>query len=238
MEGKDSSRTEESSMHDERPHGYTLADEELERVHEKSMSGDVLDPIALDDPTGTSVERVVLRVGITVVAILVAGILLAQVACKNIRLSMVTDLGEGITQESVGSALSSGILWGGEIVGFPADSEVNSFDAATGTLEVTMADDSSRSVEQLLSAFQGRAMTLAMSAFEDEAVRTVIVHVTGHISAEDGSFTGKASDPMGEAVTFTWTRSDADPTSFTMTMTGYDPVAAASASALGDEAQG
>ena len=37
MEGKDSSRTEESSMHDERPHGYTLADEELERVHEKSM---------------------------------------------------------------------------------------------------------------------------------------------------------------------------------------------------------
>ena len=119
MEGKDSSRTEESSMHDERPHGYTLADEELERVHEKSMSGDVLDPIALDDPTGTSVERVVLRVGITVVAILVAGILLAQVACKNIRLSMVTDLGEGITQESVGSALSSGILWGGEIVVLP-----------------------------------------------------------------------------------------------------------------------
>ena len=59
-------------------------DEELERLEAKSASGDVLDPIALHDPVGQSVEKVVLRVGIAVVVVLVAGILLAQIACKNI----------------------------------------------------------------------------------------------------------------------------------------------------------
>ena len=36
----------------ERPHGYTLADEEMERLEEKRASVDALDPIALDDPVG------------------------------------------------------------------------------------------------------------------------------------------------------------------------------------------
>ncbi|MBS5451056.1 MAG: hypothetical protein KHY83_09265 [Coriobacteriia bacterium] len=217
----DSHRPEEASQ-EAHPHGYTLADAEMERLRAKRESGDVLDPLALDDPKGESVERVVMRVGITVVVILVVGILLAQVACKNIRLSMVPDLSSGVTQERVESALSNGILWGNEIVTFPGNTQVDAVDTTTGTLRVTMSDDTARSLEQMASSAQTRAMALAMNAFEDAAVQNVVVDVQGHVSAEDGKLSGKASDPMQTVLTFTWARNADDPTGFTMSLSGYD----------------
>ena len=51
--------------------GRTLADEEVARVAAKRASGNVLDPIALNDPVGQSVEKVILRVGVTVIVVLV-----------------------------------------------------------------------------------------------------------------------------------------------------------------------
>lgn len=225
----DSHRPGEAAQDGAHPHGYTLADAEMERLREKRESGDVLDPIALDDPKGESVERVVLRVGISVVVILVVGILLAQVACKNIRLSMVPDLSAGVTEKSVETALSNGILWGNEIVTFPSDTKVEAVDGETGTLHVTMTDESARSLEQMASSAQSRAMALAMNAFEDDAVRTVVVDVRGHVSAETGKLTGKASDPAQTVLTFTWARSADDPTGFTMSLAGYDLAASSGA---------
>lgn len=221
MEGTDSHRPQEAPQQ-AHPHGYTLADAEMERLREKRESGDVLDPIALDDPKGESVERVVLRVGISVVVILVVGILLAQVACKNLRLSMVPDLSAGVTEKSVGTALSNGILWGNEIVTFPSDTKVEAIDGATGTLHVTMSDDTARSLEQMASSAQTRAMALAMNAFEDDAIQVVAVDVRGHVSQESGKLSGKASDPVQTVLTFTWARNAEDPTGFTMSLTGYD----------------
>lgn len=221
----DSHRPEEAAQQGTHPHGYTLADAEMERLREKRESGNVLDPLALDDPKGESVERVVLRVGISVVVILVVGILLAQVACKNIRLSMVPDLSSGVTKQSVGTALANGILWGGEIVTFPGDTEVESVDA--GTLHVTMGDESARSLEQMAASAQSRATALAMNAFADETVQTVVVEVRGHVSEKTGQLSGKAGDPMQTVLTITWTRTADNPTSFSMTMDGYDLATAA-----------
>lgn len=235
MEGKESTRMEESPTSDEHPRGYTLADEELERLREKRQSGDVLDPLALDDPTGSSVERVVLRVGISVIIILVVGILLAQVACKNIRLSLVPDLSSGVTESSVDSALSNGILWGSEIVTFPSGSEVTLLDETAGVLEVTMTDESSRSIEQLTSSAQTRALALAMNAFDDENIQTVTVVVMARVSSETGLFTGSASDPLGVALEITWTRDGESATTFSSTITGFE-LASASKSAAEDKA--
>ncbi len=209
------------------PRGYTLADEEIERIAEKSASGDVLDPIALDDPVGQSVEKVVLRVGIAVVAVLVAGILLAQIACKNIQLSGITDFSTaGVSVETVERALGKGITWGGEIVHFPADAEV-SYDAQTGTVTVTVGDESARTAEQLAASAQARALALAMNLFRDEDVQTVTYVVRAPVSEETGMFSASAgSDAVGDALTVTWQRDSADPASYSCTVTGFDPVAA------------
>lgn len=223
----DAGETPQEGTH---PHGYTLADAEMEHLREKREAGNVLDPLALDDPKGESVERVVLRVGISVVVILVVGILLAQVACKNIRLSMVADLSTGVTQERVEAALTRGILWGNEIVTFPSDTRVDSVDDATGTLRVAMTDDTVNSLEQMASSAQTRAMALAMNAFEDDAIQTVVIDVCGHVSGETGKLTGKAADPVQTVLTITWARNADDPTAFSMTLEGYDLAAAISGS--------
>lgn len=220
MDREDSTRAGETPEGAEHPHGYTLADAEMERLEEKATSGDVLDPLALNDPVGSSVERVIIRVGVTVVVILIVAILLAQVACKNIRLSTIPNFNDGVTVEGVQSAMKNGVLYGGEVVTFPSESSVISMDG--GILTVQMSDDTSRSIDQVAAAAQGRALALAMNAFEDESVTTVVVQTLGHADADTGEFTGKGSDPMQVVLTTTWSRSDSDPKAFSCTMTGYD----------------
>lgn len=205
------------------PHGYTMADEEMERLEAKRASGDVLDPIALNDPVGQSVERVILRVGVAVVAVLVVGILLAQIACKNIQLSGVTDFSEtAVTGETVDTALKGGIIWGGSVVKFSGVEDVQ-YDRDSGAVSVKIADDGSRTFDRLVSDMQGRAMALAMNLFEDEAVDSVTVEVTAHADADTGVFSGRASDPVQTVLTLTWARSAEDPATFDCTMRGYDP---------------
>lgn len=207
----------------ERPHGYTLADAEMERLEEKAAEGDVLDPLALQDPVGASVERVILRVGVTVVVIIIVAILLAQVACKNIRLSTIPNFTDaGVTSQSVERALKNGIMFGGEVVTFPSESDVVGLDDDSGSLTVQMTDETSRSIDQLAAAAQGRTLALAMNAFEDDAVRSVTVETLGHASKETGEFTGASADPYQVVLTITWTRNADDPETFTCTLSGYD----------------
>ena len=220
MDREDSTRAGETPEGAEHPHGYTLADAEMERLEAKASSGDVLDPLALNDPVGKSVERVIIRVGVTVVIILIVAILLAQVACKNIRLSTIPNFNEGVSVESVERAMKNGVLYGGEVVTFPSTSDVVSL--ADGVLKVQMDDDTSRSIDQVAAAAQGRSLALAMNTFEDESVTSVVVETLAHANAETGAFTGKGSDPMQVVLTITWTRDASDPQSFSCTLTGYD----------------
>ncbi len=224
-------QTEEAPL---KQRGRTLADEEVERLEAKRLSGNVLDPIALQDPVGQSVERIVLRVGIAVVVILVAGILLAQVACKNIRLSSVPDLASGVTESSVERALSGGVVWGGEIVRFPG-AELTSFDAEQGVVCVTMTDESARTLDALAASAQSNAFALAMNVFQDEGMQTVEVVVRAHVSPDSGLFSTVGTDPMGEVLTVTWTRDAANPTLFSCTVEGLDLSMTSPAARVGAE---
>jgi hypothetical protein len=199
----------------------TLADEEMEHIREKSESGDVLDPLALEDPSGRSVERVVVRVGLVVVLILVVGILFVQVACKNMQLSGVANFSEGTTEASIDKALSHGVLFGGEIVSFPAGAQLVSYDEEAGVIEISYEDDSARTIDQVLASVQSPTMALAMSAFEDPNINTVKAVVSAHVDEETGEFSGKSSDPIGEVFTITWTRDYADPENYSCTISGY-----------------
>lgn len=208
------------------PRGYTMADEEMERLEAKRERGNVLDPIALDDPTGQSVEKVILRVGLAVVIVLVAGILLAQIACKNIQLSGIPDFSTTqVSGESVGDALRSGIVWGGEITRFPDDVREVTFDREAASVKVRVYDESARTVEQLAATSQIQAMALAMNLFRDEDVSTVDYVVLGPIF-EDGTYRpgGGWGAYEAELLTITWTRSADDPAAFSCSIAGYDPM--------------
>ncbi|MEE8716976.1 MAG: hypothetical protein SOI26_10755 [Coriobacteriales bacterium] len=199
----------------------TLADEEMEHIREKREAGNALDPLALEDPTGRSVEHVVMRVGIVIILILVVGILFVQVACKNMQLSSVPNFTEGTTTSSIETALKHGTMFGGEVVSFPDNTTLESFDESTGTITICYEDDSARSIDQLLASVQSPTMALAMNAFEDPNVTTVTVKARSHVDGETGEFSGSKSDPIGDVLTITWTRDYGDPESYSCSITGY-----------------
>lgn len=209
-----------------RPRGYTMADEEMEQLEEKRMSGNVLDPIALKDPIGQSVEKVVLRVGVAVVVVLVVGILVAQVACKNIQLSGITDFSlTEVTAETVDNALRKGIVWGGEITHFP-DGAHAVFDAGEKTVTVTVENAWARTIEQVAASAEPQALALAMNLFRDEGVDRVVYTARGPVSAETGAFDSSANEGLyGDVLVITWTRNADDPSSYSCSMAGFDPVA-------------
>lgn len=235
-----SAAPESGAQPSQHPHGYTLADEELERLEAKSASGDVLDPIALNDPVGQSVEKVVLRVGIAVVAVLVAGILLAQIACKNIQLSGIPDFSATeVSVETVERALGNGLTWGGNIVRFPGAYDA-AYDRQSGQVDVTVWVDSARTIEELAASAQTQAAALSMNLFRDAAVQSVVYSVYSPVDAETGEFSPSAgSDSMGLVLTVAWTRTgSADQSSFSSTMTGFDPVTTSMATAKETERTG
>ena len=211
----------------EHPHGYTLADEEMERLEEKRASEDPLDPIALDDPVGMSVEKVIGRALIFVVFVAVVGILFAQVACKNIQLMSVATFNAGVSASQVEKAVTSGVSFAGQIVKFP-ELVSASYDEATGAAIVVVQNDSPRTMSQLVSASQSQAFSLAMSLFDNEQVTSVsygvcsdtIVTAANTKSSSKSANADEASKPV---VTFTWTR--AEDGTYACSLEGYDALA-------------
>lgn len=194
-----------------------MADDEVARLEQKRARGDVLDPIALTDPLGQSVERVIMRVGVTVVAILIVGILLAQVACKNIQLAAIPDLSTGVNETAVENALSHGISWSGEIVRFPS-TEAGGIEDGTATVVATATGP--RSIEVVVSDAIARSTALSMNAFRDPDLERLVYIVNTHISEEDGSFSTSGGDPVGEAFRVIWERSAQDGAQLSMSVEG------------------
>lgn len=209
----------------ERPHGYTLADEEMERLEEKRAQEDALDPIALDDPVGMSVEKVIGRALVFVVFVLVVGILFAQVACKNIQLMSVVSFDDAsVSSERVEKAVSSGVSFAGEIVKFPELVSAD-YDAATGTAQAVVLNDTPRTMAQLVSSSQSQAFALAMALFNSDQVTSVSYGVCSTVLAPADDTSKKAAAAQSDAqpeplVTFTWTRT-ADG-GYTCELSGYD----------------
>lgn len=203
--------------------GRTLAEEEVARVAAKRASGKALDPIALNDPVGQSVEKVILRVGVTVITVLVVGILLAQVACKGIQNWGIPDFTEGVSDATVESAMARGVSWGGEIMHFPA-ADLAAFDETDGSVTVVVVNDTARNFEQLVATSQSQAMALAFSLFQNEEVQKVTYLVEGPSDPDTGAYaTGSGNEPAGQFM-IEWVRDPESIETFTCTITGYEPV--------------
>lgn len=217
----------------ERPRGYTLADEERAAIDRKVEEGNVLDPIALDDPVGQSVERVIMRIGVTVVLVIIVGILLAQVACKNIQTMGIPDFAQGVSTSSIEQALKNGVMWGGDIVRFPT-AEAATYDAVDDAVTVYVTSKSSRTFEQFVADSQVQACAMAMNVFLDPSVASVTFVARAPVSGDTGAFSTSEDDATEDLLRITWVRDPEDPGTYSCTMTGYDPGASLSEAEEGD----
>ena len=95
-----------------------------------------------------------------------------------------------------------------------------------GAIVLTVTDDTSRSLDQVLAQVQGPATALAMNMFEDLGINQVSYSVLAHVSQETGKFSTKGHDPLGEVLTIVWRRDASATDAFSCEIKGYDPLLA------------
>lgn len=212
--------------------GHTNASKarkEHSRRHAK-MSAVEVDPLSGDDPSGSSVNKVMTRTATATIIILLLVVVLTQVSCGLIRRWGTAQLAESADVRSVASAMRNGVEWGNGFTQFPEDFSVQEADESTGRIEVSVVDTSSSSELECLASSQIQAAALAVNALLNPTIKQVIYHVDVHVddngNFEQDSFFGflKPTGDITRFATFVWTKSitSSGGVNFKCTITGID----------------
>ena len=216
--------------------GHTNASKarrEHRRRRAKKTAVDV-DPLSGEDPSGSSVGKVITRTAVGFVMILLVVVVLSQVACGVVRRAGTAQLSENADVRSVASALKNGVEWGDGFTQFPEDFSVQEADESTGRIEITVVDTSSKDELECLSGSQIQAAALSVNALLNPTINQVIYHVEVRVG-DDGKFQRsmlfgflKPTGTIKQFATFIWTKSATSDGrfNFNCTITGLDASAA------------
>lgn len=177
------------------------------------LSAVEVDPLSGEDPSGSSVSKVMTRTAVATVVILMLVVVLTQVSCGVIRRAGTAALADKANVESVAAAMRIGVEWGDGFTQFPQDFSVQEADENTGRIEVSVTDTSSTNELQCFSSSQIQASALAVNALLNPNINRVIYHVNVHMdddgNFEQGAFFGflKPTGDVTQFATFVWTKS-------------------------------
>ncbi len=216
--------------------GHTNASKaRKERARRRSKKAGVdVDPLSGEDPSGSNVGKTMTRAAILVVGILLAVVIISQVACGVIRRAGTAQLANHVDNASVSSALRNGVEWGDGFTQFPEDYTVLEANEESGRIEVTVVDTSSADELECLAGSQIQAAALSVNALLNPNITQVIYHVDVHIG-DDGKFMQselfgflKPTGGMKRFATFIWTKSSSNNGGFNFNcmITGLDETAA------------
>lgn len=194
------------------------------------LSAVEVDPLSGDDPSGSSVSKVMERAALGTIIALLLVVILTQVACGVIRRAGTAQLAEQADVRSVASAMRLGVEWGDGFTQFPEDFSVQEADENTGRIEVTVVDTSSANELECFSSSQIQASALAVNALLNPDINQVVYHVNVHMNddgkLEQSSFFGflKPTGNVYQFATFVWTKSitKTGGINFKCTITGID----------------
>lgn len=189
-----------------------------------------IDPLSGEDPSGSSVEKVMTKTAITTIIILLLIVVLTQVSCGLIRRAGTARLAESADVKSVASAMRNGVEWGDGFTQFPEDFSVQEADENTGRIEVTVVDTSSKDELECLAGTQIQAAALAVNALLNPSINQVVYHVNVHVDEagnfEQQSFFGflKPTGAVRQFATFVWTKTvtASGSVAFNCSITGID----------------
>ena len=172
-----------------------------------------VDPLSGDDPSGSSISKVITKTAVGFVLILLLVVVIAQVSCGVARRAGTARLAESVNVKNVASALRNGVEWGNGFTQFPEDFSVQEADENTGRVEVTVVDTSSKDEMESLSGSQIQAAALAVNALLNPNINQVIYHVNVHVDGkgkfEQSTLFGflKPTGEVKQFATFIWTKS-------------------------------
>ena len=193
-----------------------------------------VDPLSGDDPSGSNIGKVITRTAVGFVVVLLAVVVLAQVACGVARRAGTAQLAKSADVKSVASALRNGVEWGNGFTQFPEDYAVQEANESTGVIEVTVVDTSSKDELECLSGSQIQASALSVNALLNPHINQVVYHVNVHVD-EEGKFQQstlfgflKPTGQVKQFATFIWTKSTTPSGGFNLNcmITGLDATAA------------
>ena len=216
--------------------GHTNASKaRKERARRRSKKAGVdVDPLSGEDPSGSNVGKTMTRAAIIVVTILLAAVIISQVACGVIRRAGTAQLANHVDYASVSSALRNGVEWGDGFTQFPTDYTVLEANEESGRIEVTVVDTSSADELECLAGSQIQAAALSVNALLNPNITQVVYHVDVHMD-ENGKFMQselfgflKPTGGMKRFATFIWTKSSSNNGGFNFNcmITGLDEQAA------------
>lgn len=172
-----------------------------------------VDPLSGDDPSGSSVGKVMTRTAVVVVIIMLIVVVLAQVSCGLVRRAGTSQLADHVDSASVTQALRNGVEWGDGFTQFPEDYTVLEANEESGRIEVSVVDTSSKNELECLAGSQIQAAALSVNALLNPNINQVVYHVDVHIdddgNIQQSSLFGflKPTGTMKRFATFVWTKS-------------------------------
>jgi hypothetical protein len=201
---------------------------ERTRRREKGTGVEV-DPLSLEDPSGSNVGKVIAKTAVSFVLIFLVIVVAGQVIYGVVRRSNTANLSENVTVSTVASALRGGVEWGNGFTQFPEDFSVQEADENTGTVEVTVIDTTSEDALECFAGSQVQAAAFSVNCLLNPNIDTVIYHVNVHMD-ENGEFQTSQFfgffKPTGEVtsfMTFVWTKTQsADGVYFNCSITGVN----------------
>jgi hypothetical protein len=186
---------------------------ERQRRHRKEFGHGVdVDPLSLEDPSGSNVGKILARAGAVILVAFIGTIVFIQIYVENARIANTANLSNNVNVRTVADALDGGVEWGSGFTQFPQDFSVQEADQNTGRIEVTVIDTTSKNALMCFSNGQIQSTAFSVSSLLNPQIDTVIYHVHVHRDAERNiqraSFFGFFM-PTGEVspfTTFIWTK--------------------------------
>lgn len=204
---------------------------ERQRRHRKEYGHGVdVDPLSLDDPSGSNIGKVITRVAIALMVAFVGMIIVVQVYVGYARGKNTANLSGNANVRTVADALAGGVEWGNGFTQFPAIFSVQEADQNTGHIEVTVVDTTSANALVCFSDSQIQATAFSATSLLNPHIDTVIYHVKVHMDDEGHmqrqSLFGylRPTGDLTPFMTFIWSKNTSrdGQIRFTCTITGVD----------------
>lgn len=218
------------SQLDETGHENPSVAKEERKRRKATGVGLPIDPLSGKDPSGSNVEQVIKRTAIIFTSVVIAVILVAQIAYGTVRRINAGSLATSVSVESVAGALKGGVEWGDGFTQFPQLFSVQEANEATGRIEVTVIDTTSANEVESMAASYIQATAFATNALLNNDINTVVYRVQIH-EGEEGriqtaQFFGflQPSGPVKNFMTFIFTKATSENGGFNIfcTITGLD----------------
>lgn len=189
-----------------------------------------VDPLSLDDPSGSNVGTIIQKSAIALVIIFVGAIIFIQVYVSHARNANTANLSSNVSVRTVADALDGGVEWGDGFTQFPSSFSVQEADENTGRIEVSVVDTTSKNDLMCFSKSQIQATAFSINSLLNPNIDTVIYHVNVHMG-DDGKMQRTSLfgffRPTGDIkpfMTFIWTKTTTPEgeVRFNCTITGLD----------------